>query len=97
MAASTPKGRGRCPVCDSPRARFGITARGLLCVTCDACNCQVFARSERSDDLLQARIAAEPAAPAAAPAAAPMPAPVPAPAVAAKRPGWGVLGMLGGS
>lgn len=97
MAASTPKGRGHCPVCNSARARFGITSKGLLCCTCDACNCQVFARSDRSDELMQARIVAEPAAPIAAPAAPAPAAPAPAAPVPKRAPSWGMLGMLGAS
>lgn len=73
MTAESQKiGPGRCPVCGSGKARYTLSKKGLICVTCDACNVQVFARSERSDELLRANI--KPAAPAAA--AAPEPAAV---------------------
>ena len=80
-------GRCRCPVCDSDRARLRVNTKQLAYVVCDACNLQVFARSDRSDEKLRARHIAEPAtpdpAPAPTPAALPAPAAAPAPAHAA--------------
>jgi hypothetical protein len=77
-------GRAQCPVCRSPRARLRVSAKGLAYLVCDACNAQVFARSDRSDELLRAMHKPEPV-PESAPAAAPQQAQQPA------RPGWGVL------
>lgn len=75
-------GRCRCPVCDSTRARLRLSAKQLTYVVCDACNVQVFARSDRSDERLR-RLLLEPGA-TPDPAPAPEPAPIaatPAPAV----------------
>lgn len=74
-------GPGRCPVCASPKARYTLSKNGLCVVTCNACNFQGFARSERSDSLLRELIASEapPPVPAddnAPPSAAPMPPPL---------------------
>lgn len=65
-------GPGRCPVCASPKARYTLSKNGLCVVTCNACNFQGFARSERSDSLLRDLIATE--APPPVPPAAPPPA-----------------------
>lgn len=46
-------GQGSCPVCASPKARYTLSKKQLICVTCDACNVQIFARSDRSDQLLR--------------------------------------------
>lgn len=88
-------GTGRCPVCASSKARYTLSAKGLSVITCNACNFQGFARSERSDELLRANIIPE------APAAAPVPAaaaadlaPAPAAPPAPKQPagsGWGLM------
>ncbi len=96
MSAATRIGLGRCPVCASPKAHFTLSKKGLVCVTCNGCNFQGFARSERSDEILRGHIgkddqvAAPPPAPAAAPAPVARietrpsspgePAPTPAPA-----------------
>lgn len=97
-------GRCRCPVCSSTRARLRVSTKQLAYVTCDTCNAQVFARSDRSDAALRALHIAEPAEPAtvdaqpAPPAPAvqhqPAPAAKPAPAPVAKPQGmgWGILG-----
>jgi hypothetical protein len=97
-------GVGRCPIgCGSTKARYTLSAKQLAVGTCNACNCQVFARSDRSDEILRSNIA-----PAEAPAADPGPAPTPPPApgpgdeppaatpapieaTPTKRIGWGVL------
>ncbi len=49
-----------CPICDSTRARLRFSSKGLAYVTCNACNSQAFARSDRSDELLRGRHAADP-------------------------------------
>ncbi len=89
-------GLGCCPVCSSLKARFTVSKKQLACMTCNACNSQIFARSDRSDELLRKRItpteapAAEFSPPAAAAAEPPL-APAPAPA---KKRGWGILGAI---
>lgn len=90
-------GVGRCPVgCGSDKARYTLSAKQLAVGTCNACNCQVFARSDRSDEILRRNIkpAAAPAdpAPAPAPAADPPADPVPpAPEKPKRVHRWGVL------
>lgn len=86
-------GHGRCPIgCGSTKARYSHSTKDLVVVTCNACNFQGFARSDRSDELLRANIAPE-ADPPPPPAATP--APPPAPTQAPKeKPGWGVLGGM---
>jgi len=81
MGESVKLGQGTCPVCRSPKARYTLSAKQLCVITCNGCNFQGFARSERSDELLRDLI---PKAPAAdpAPGADPVPAPTPAPAPA---------------
>jgi hypothetical protein len=59
-------------VCASPKAHYTLSKKGLVCVTCNGCNFQGFARSERSDEILRGHIK-----PAAAPGADPAPAPAP--------------------
>lgn len=85
-------GRCRCPVCASDRARLRVSAKQLAYVTCNACNAQVFSRSERSDDLLRSMLVGE-AAPEAAPTApaAPVMAPAPTAEPAPGSPGWGAM------
>lgn len=63
MGESTRIGLGSCPVCASPKAHYTLSKKGLVCVTCNSCNFQGFARSERSDELLRAHI--KPATPPA--------------------------------
>ena len=53
MAAATQIGRGACPVCKNSRARFAVSSKQLCCMTCDACNLQIFSRSDRSDELMR--------------------------------------------
>lgn len=78
-------GACKCPVCGSKTARLRVSAKSLAYVTCNTCNSQVFARSDRSDDALRALhvpdAAPAPVAAPAAPAAPPKPAPAPAPVV----------------
>lgn len=71
-------GACKCPVCSSKSARLRVSAKSLAYVTCNTCNSQVFARSDRSDEALRALHIPD-AAPA--PAAPPTPAPAPVPVV----------------
>lgn len=68
MTESSRIGLGSCPICASPKAHFTLSKKQLVCVTCNACNVQIFARSERSDELIRAKIAP--------PAAVSVPSPV---------------------
>lgn len=90
-------GHGVCPVCGNGKARFTVSKKMLACMTCNACNSQIFARSDSSDEKLRSFIkpAAQPAqaepvpaAATAAPPAAPEPEKTPE-----KKPAfsWGVL------
>lgn len=63
MGESSRIGAGACPVCASPKANYTLSKKGLVCVTCNSCNFQGFARSERSDELLREHI--KPATPPA--------------------------------
>lgn len=76
-------GQCRCPLCGSTSARLSVSAKQLAYVTCNGCQAQIFARSDRSDALLRAlHIKGDepPADPAPAPAPAkPAPAPKPVP------------------
>lgn len=56
MASAQQIGRGICPVCEHDKARFAVSVKNLVCMTCDSCNTQIFARSDRSDELLRKRI-----------------------------------------
>ena len=91
-------GRCKCPLCHSDKARLTLAKSQLAVITCNGCNFQGFARSDRSDELLRARVVADappaqdpaPPPPAPAPAATPIatpPAPV-APAPAPAKAGW---------
>lgn len=98
-------GVGRCPIgCGSHKARYTLSAKSLAVATCNACNCQVFARSDRSDETLRGNIAPavtpEPVReiPAADPVRETAPAAIdPSPETAMDPPkkkrvhGWGVL------
>ena len=87
MAAET-IGRCKCPLCGSDKARLSLAKSGLPVLTCNGCNTQAFARSDRSDELMRRLIVTE-LAPAKAPAAAPaQPAPATPPAKA--KPLWGI-------
>ena len=81
-------GLGRCIVCDARKARVVLMKTGRVCVTCNACKVQVFARGDASDELLRDKALGAVAAPVApvAPVAQPAPAPEPEP----KRQGWGL-------
>ena len=86
-------GQGVCPVCHNAKARFTVSKKQLACMTCNACNSQIFARSDQSDEKLRACIKAGPVDAAPAPAAKPQEPPTPAPAPA-KKPAmaWGFMG-----
>jgi hypothetical protein len=50
-------GTGRCPIgCGSHKARYTVSKSLLAVGTCNTCNTQVFARSDRSDEVLRANI-----------------------------------------
>lgn len=76
-------GAATCPLCKA-EALASVMKTKRVCLTCNRCKFQGFARGDRSDELLRAFIvgALPPDPPAPAPAAAPAaaPAPVPAPA-----------------
>jgi len=79
-------GLGACPVCANPKAVFKVSAKQLAYCTCNACNTQIFSRSDVGDMALRGFLHAgkpAPAAPAAEPVKTPAPAPAPAPAAAA--------------
>lgn len=70
-------GRCTCPVCKSTRASLRVSAKQLAYITCNTCNFQGFARSDRSDELLRALHIKDDAQPA--PEAKPTPVPTPEP------------------
>lgn len=63
----------KCPVCGSEKARASVSVRGLVCVTCNRCHMQLFARSEISDERIREKLLPLPVVAAAEPprAAAP--------------------------
>ncbi len=78
----------------------------LACMTCNACNIQIFARSDSSDEKLRSFIAAG-AKPDDVPTPASVPVPVPEKAAPVPVPekiteskktgfGWGVMGAING-
>ncbi len=76
-------GRCRCPLCGNDKARLSLAKSQLAVMTCNGCNCQLFARSDISDGRLRAQlVTTAPAAPAEPPAPTPAPAPKPATAPA---------------
>ncbi|WP_455342453.1 hypothetical protein [Variovorax durovernensis] len=77
-------GDGKCPLC-AGAMRVSLSKNQLAVMTCNSCNCQLFARSGRSDELLRACITRAANAPEPAPAPTPSPTPV-APAVAPSAP-----------
>jgi hypothetical protein len=91
----------RCPLCGNGRAHVSLSKKGLVCVTCNGCKLQAFARGPQADELLRQGVQREPDAPAPTPAPAakpapapvqPKPAPTPAPATTPALKGWGLLG-----
>lgn len=73
--ASEAIGRVKCPICASKRARVSVSAKGLCCVTCNACHCQIFCRSNYSDTLIRQAMTPEAEAQAADDAAPRPPVP----------------------
>lgn len=78
MAEAKTFGYTSCPVCRSERARVSLSKAQLSVVTCNRCNCQLFCRSDLSDEIIRSktRHTDDPAAPAAA-AKSPVPDPQP--------------------
>lgn len=100
-------GLGACPVCANPKAVFKVSTKQLAYCTCNACNTQIFSRSDVGDMALRGFVhAAKPApekAPAPAPDEAPAAAQAPAPEpvkkeISEKKSGssWGILGAFNG-
>lgn len=77
-------GDGICPLCKGAM-RVSLSKNRLAVMTCNSCNCQLFARSGRSDELLRDCITRPANAPEPEPAPSPSPVPV-APAVAPPAP-----------
>lgn len=46
----------KCPCCGSVKARASVSRAGLVCVTCNRCHLQMFARSELSDENIRAKL-----------------------------------------
>lgn len=95
-------GHGVCPVCSNTKARFTVSKKSLACMTCNACNSQIFARSDSSDEKLRSFI--KPATAATPTPIADVPKPEPTPIVAPEKtekpkpaaPGWGFMGAFNG-
>lgn len=73
-------GACRCPLCGG-KARLSLSRNLLPVLTCNGCQIQLFARSDRSDQLCRALLVKAPAEPAAAPAPTPAPSAAPAPSI----------------
>lgn len=82
-------GAATCPLCRG-EALASVMKTKRVCLTCNRCKVQVFARGDRSDELVRGYIVgALPAEPAPNPLAKPIelqPAPAPAPAAAPANP-----------
>lgn len=98
-------GLGRCPVCGSDKAVFKFSTKSLAYSTCNACNVQIFARSDNSDSRLRAMVHKTPVPVDVAPAKQPekvaeIPAtkPTPPPKKEAEKAdwSWGFLGAQNG-
>lgn len=95
MANENLIGQGVCPVCGSHKARLTVSKKQLACLTCNACNVQIFSRSDRSDEKLRSFIRA---APIAEPISQPKPEPIettshqPEPVPKKSGMAWGFLG-----
>lgn len=90
MSDSKDIGTGQCPVCSGHAARFSLSKKGLVVVTCMECKMQCFSRGDDSDTRLRALIQAR-APDKAAPEDQPAPEAAPAPAAPARVAGWGML------
>lgn len=86
-------GAARCPLCSSEKARVSVSPKTKLAyLHCNACNIQLFPRSDKSDELVRALVIVAPVekpAPAPAPIADEKPAPAAKPAKAADS--WDVF------
>jgi hypothetical protein len=88
-------GAARCPACRSDRASLRVSGKGLAYLLCNACNLQVFARSDQSDEALRSwLVQVQAAPPASVSPIAPVPAAVQALPAPREEPRmtWGVLG-----
>jgi len=54
-------GIARCPLCGSLKARLSLSRSLLPVLTCSSCQAQVFARGDRSDELMRALLVEAPA------------------------------------
>lgn len=89
-------GRAPCPLCALP-ARVTVSKAGLTVLTCNRCNCQLFTRSDQSDERLRRRLLPDEVPPAVDPAPVPEPAALPVdnmppPAAAPKKSTWDIWG-----
>ena len=96
-------GHGACPVCGNTKARFTFSKKSLACMVCNACNVQVFARSDNSDARMRSLInKKEPVEVQKTPVAHVEPAQAAIKKVAepektqVKPASWGILGAFGG-
>jgi hypothetical protein len=53
MAERIEVGRCTCPICRSKKAHLRVNVKQLAYIICNACNVQIQARSDRSDELLK--------------------------------------------
>lgn len=103
MAERIEVGRCRCPICGNKKAHLRVNVKQLAYIICNACNVQIQARSDRSDELLKGmQLVDEPVRTEETPepvrtdetattaAAPPAPAPVAPPPKPAAT-GWGML------
>lgn len=54
-------GAARCPLCGNTKARLSLSKQGLPVLTCAGCQAQIFARGDRSDDLMRGLLVSVPA------------------------------------
>lgn len=55
-------GRGACLVCGDAAAQLKLMKTGRVCMTCNACKVQLFARGDKADQLIRDRFRPVPAA-----------------------------------
>lgn len=84
-------GKCKCPLCFSTKASLRVSAKQLAYIHCDTCHVQVFARSDRSDELARNLAIKEPE-PAPAPVVVRATEPPPPPPTVKAWATWGVLG-----
>lgn len=94
---STKIGPARCLVCGSGQATASVMKTQRVCIVCNSCRCQTFARGDQADELLRRTIEghadrrADPA-PAAAPSSSSSSStPTAKPAPAAPVQSWGLF------